>query len=191
MFAELKSRVNSSVRFLVGSGAPSNSATGVGDAGPGSTYIDFTNNVTYYNLGTAAAPVWSSLLAGQATKYRASFTTAQVNAGATILAAVLGFKWQVLDITIIAVGGNAATATTVDVLATQAAGSVKLLAVAVAALTRSAVVRAGAANATVLADGASFAANDANTAITIGKTGADLATATAILVTVDAVLVKA
>lgn len=105
-------------------------------------------------------------------------TTAQVNAGLTLLPAIAGVQYQVCDLILIAIGGNAATATTVDILGTQSASGVKLLAVAVAALTQSAVVRAGAANATVLADGASFVANDANTAITIGKTGSNLATAT-------------
>jgi hypothetical protein len=60
--------------------------------------------------------------------------------------------------------------------ATYAAANGKVA--AIAGLTRSAVLRAGATNATVLADGASFSECDANTAITIGKTGGDLATAT-------------
>ncbi len=109
---------------------------------------------------------------------RFRIATADVNSGATLLPARAGVQYQVCDIIIIAIGGAAATATTVDILGTQSTSSVKLLAVAVAALTQSSVVRAGAANATVLADGASFVANDANTAITIGKTGSSLATAT-------------
>jgi hypothetical protein len=130
-------------------------------------------------------------LSGQQTAgqlLRSRVTTANVNAGATLLAAVPGFKYRIQDITMISIGGAAATATTVDVLGTQSASSVKLLAVAVAALTQSAVVRAGAANATVLADGASFVACDANTAITIGKTGSSLATATHIDVLISYVL---
>ena len=78
----------------------------------------------------------------------------------------------------IAVGGNAGTTTTVDILATQAAASVKLMAAAIAQLTRSALLRAGATGGTILADGASFDTNDANTAITVGKTGGALDTAT-------------
>jgi hypothetical protein len=108
---------------------------------------------------------------------RKRFTIAEVNAGATILPALVGHKYRMHDAIMISVGGAAATATTVDILGTVTT-SRKLLAVAVAALTQSAVVRAGAANATVLADGASFTANDENTAITIGKTGSDVATAT-------------
>lgn len=130
-------------------------------------------------------------LTGQQTALQAArvrTTTANVNAGATLLPAVPGFKYRIQDITMISIGGNAATATTVDVLGTQSTSSVKLLAVAVASLTQSAVVRAGAANATVLADGASFVANDANTAITIGKTGSSLATATNIDVLINYVL---
>ncbi len=130
-------------------------------------------------------------LSGQQTAaqvLRSRVTTANVNAGATLLPAVPGFKYRIQDMTMIAIGGAAATATTVDILATQSTSSVKLLAVAVAALTQSAVVRAGAANATVLADGASFVANDTNTAITIGKTGSSLATATHIDVLITYVL---
>ena len=119
---------------------------------------------------------------------RSRVTTANVNAGATLLPAVPGFKYRIQDMTMISIGGAAATATTVDILATQSTSSVKLLAVAVAALTQSAVVRAGAANATVLADGASFVANDTNTAVTIGKTGSSLATATHIDVLITYVL---
>ena len=130
-------------------------------------------------------------LSGQQTTaqvLRSRVTTANVNAGATLLPAVPGFKYRIQDMTMIAIGGAAATATTVDILATQSTSSVKLLAVAVAALTQSAVVRAGATNATVLADGASFVANDTNTAITIGKTGSSLATATHIDVLITYVL---
>tara|TARA_R110000868_G_scaffold403615_1_gene681062 strand:+ start:152 stop:910 length:759 start_codon:yes stop_codon:yes gene_type:complete len=119
---------------------------------------------------------------------RSRVTTANVNAGATLLPAVPGFKYRIQDMTMISIGGAAATATTIDILATQSTSSVKLLAVAVAALTQSAVVRAGAANATVLADGASFVANDTNTAVTIGKTGSNLATATHIDVLITYVL---
>lgn len=109
---------------------------------------------------------------------RVRATIAEVNAGLTLLAAKTGVAYRINDMTMIAVGGAAGAATTVDILATQSAASVKLLATAIAALTRSAVVRAGAANATVLADGASFVRNDVGTAITLGKTGAALTTAT-------------
>lgn len=109
---------------------------------------------------------------------RTRVTTAQVNAGLTLLAALSGYKYRLVDFSLIAIGGNAATATSVDLLATQSASGVTLAAAAVAALTRSTVVKPNTANVTVLADGASFVANDANTAITIGKTGSSLATAT-------------
>ena len=82
-----------------------------------------------------------------------------------------------VDCALISIGGAAATATTVDILATQTT-AVKLLAAAVAGLTQNTLLRAGATNATILADGASFVANDVNTAITIGKTGSNVATAT-------------
>lgn len=109
---------------------------------------------------------------------RTRFSAAQVNAGATILAGVASLKYRLVDITLIAIGGSASGATDVRILATQSAGSVVLIAAAVAALTQSTVVKPNSANVTVLADGASFIQNDANTALTIGKTGGSLATAT-------------
>lgn len=102
---------------------------------------------------------------------RTRFTIAQVNAGATILAAVAGYKYRLIDCLAIAVGGAVGVLSTVDILATQAAGGVKLAAYAQASLTQSTVLRPGVAGTAVLADGASFVQNDANTAIAIGKTG--------------------
>lgn len=109
---------------------------------------------------------------------RTRFTTAQVNAGATLLSAKAGYKYRMVDVIGIAVGGAAATVTTVDVLGTQSTSSVKLAAFAQASMTRSTVLRPGVSGCAVLADGASFAACDANTAVTVGITGDDLATAT-------------
>lgn len=111
---------------------------------------------------------------------RVRTTIASVNTGATLLPAISGYKYRLIDAAVIAYGGAVATCTTVDILGTQATSSVKLVAAAQASLTQSAVLRAGEAGAAVLADGASFVANDASKAITIGKTGSDCATATGI-----------
>lgn len=108
---------------------------------------------------------------------RTRFTTAEVNAGATLLPAVPGKKYRIVDIALIAIGGNAATATSVDIRGTQSASEVNLLAAAVAGLTQNTLLRAGATNAAILAGGLSFVQNDVNTAITIAKTGSNLATA--------------
>jgi hypothetical protein len=111
---------------------------------------------------------------------RTRATTAEVNAGLTLLPALSGYKYRLVDVTMIAIGGNAATATSVDIVTTQAASAVRPIVAAVAALTRSAVVKPNSANVTVLADGASFVANDANTAVSVSKqaAGSNLATAT-------------
>jgi hypothetical protein len=110
--------------------------------------------------------------------HRERVTIAQVNAGYTLLPANTRGKYRLVDVALIAIGGAVAAATTIDILATQGGSSVKLLAVAVAALTQNTLVRAGATNATILAAGASFVVNDVNSAITIGKTGSDATTAT-------------
>ena len=109
---------------------------------------------------------------------RTRFTVAQVNAGATLLAAKAGYKYRMVDVIGIAVGGAAGAVTTVDVLGTQSSSGVKLAAFAQASMTQSTVLRPGFSGTTVLADGASFVACDANTAITVGKTGASVTTAT-------------
>jgi hypothetical protein len=119
---------------------------------------------------------------------RTRLTIAQVNAGTTLLPAIPGYRYRMQQMRMISVGGAAAAATTVNVTGTQATASVNLLAVAVAALTQSTVVTAGAANATVLADGASFAACDANTAITGSRTGSNVTTATHIDFLIDYVV---
>jgi hypothetical protein len=103
---------------------------------------------------------------------RARFTIAQVNAGATILAAVAGYKYRMIDAKLVAVGGavGVGEATTVDILGTSSTAR-KLVEGGQAAMTRSTVVRDGSAGGVVLTDGASYTQNDVNTAITIGKTG--------------------
>lgn len=102
---------------------------------------------------------------------------ADIIAGYTILAALSGFKYRMIDCLAIAIGGAAATVTTVDVKGTQSS-VVKLFAFAQAQLTQSTVLRPGVTGCTVLADGASFVACDDNTAVTIGQTGSNIATAT-------------
>lgn len=116
-------------------------------------------------------------IAGELLTVRKRFTIAQVNAGATIVPALPGVKIRMVDAMAIAVGGAAGAVTTVDIIGTLTS-SRKLVAFAQASLLQSAVLRAGGTGADVLADGASFTANDAGTAITIGKTGADVTTAT-------------
>lgn len=142
-----------------------------------------TNNIWYSFTDTNI---------GVELQIRKRFTIAEINAGATLLSALpVGFKYRMVDATMIAVGGAVGATTTVDILATASAASRKLLAVAIAALTQSAVVRAGATNATLLADGASFTANDSATAITVGKTGATATTATHVDVSFCYVIEKA
>jgi len=122
---------------------------------------------------------------GVAKTQRTRVTAAQVNAGFTLLPALPGVKWRVVDLIMITIGGAASGATDVRLLATQAAASAALGIAAIAGMTRSTVLRlgtpfatAGTASIVALADGASHVANDANTAVTAGKTGGSLATAT-------------
>lgn len=121
---------------------------------------------------------------------RTRFTIAQINAGATILAAIPGHKYRLVSCTATAYGGAVGATTTVDVSGTVSTAR-KLVAFAQASLTQSTVLKDGGTGATVLADGASYTANDANTAITIGKTGSDLTVATGVDINLCYVIEKA
>lgn len=121
---------------------------------------------------------------------RRRFTIAEINAGAELLPALYGYKYRMVDASMISIGGAVGATTTVDILATQAAAAVKLLACAIAGLTQNTLLRAGATNAAILAGGVSFVENDTNTAVTVGKTGATATTATHVDVTVQFALIE-
>jgi hypothetical protein len=127
-------------------------------------------------------------ITGMVQNVRQRFTIAEINAGATLVAAVAGKSIRMVTCKAIAVGGAAGAVTTVDVLGTLSTGR-KLVAFAQANLTQSTVLTDGGTGAAVLADGASYTANDAGTAITVGKTGSNVTTATHIDVIFDYVLV--
>ena len=113
------------------------------------------------------------------TTLRVRTLIATINAGATvILPGFAGYKWRLLDVIMIAVGGATTNVTTVDILGVQSGSSVKLAAFGQAALTQSTVLRPGIAGCTVLADGASFVACDLGQGISLSKTGAGIGGAT-------------
>lgn len=119
-----------------------------------------------------------AIVTGLVLNLRTRVTITQANAGATLLAALTGYSYRLLPASSISViGGAAGAVTTVDVLATQTSG-VKLLAFAQAQLTDDAFLAPGITGCSVLANGASFVANDAATAITVGVTGSNVTTAT-------------
>ena len=109
---------------------------------------------------------------GSVQHLRVRTTTANVNAGATLLPAIPGRSYRLVDASMISIGGAAAGATAIRITATQSASSVQLVSNTVGALTQSTRVLAGVtANSSILADGASFSACDANTAITLTASG--------------------
>lgn len=118
---------------------------------------------------------------------RQRFTIAEINAGATLLPAISGKSYRMVGAKAIAVGGAAGAVTTVDITGTVST-SRKLVAFAQANLTQSAVVVDGGTGGTVLADGASYTANDAGTAILVSKTGSSVTTATHIDIVFDYVV---
>lgn len=119
---------------------------------------------------------------------RKRFTIAEVNAGAEILPAIYGYAYRMIGARALAYGGAAGAVTTVDIIGTLSASTRKLVAYAQASLTQSTVLRDGITGGAVLADGASYVVNDPNTAISIGKTGGNVTTATGIDVEFDYVI---
>src|SRR4029077_15001057 len=109
---------------------------------------------------------------------RVRSTVAAVNAGVTLLAAVPGKAYRLHDASLVAIGGAVTTATSVDIKATQATAAVSLVVGAQANLTQSTLIRAGATGGAILANGASFMANDVNTAITLITVGGGITVAT-------------
>ena len=120
---------------------------------------------------------------------RLRVVTADVNAGKELLPALPGLCYQMTYMAEISYGGSAATVTTVDITGTQSSSSVKLMAGAQASLAQSTLVVAGATGGTILADGASFAVCDVNTAINVSCTTNNLATSTGIDFIVGFVLI--
>lgn len=139
------------------------------------------------NLEADTATVTNLRATGAILNVRKRFTIAEVNAGATLVPAVTGKSIRMVACKAISVGGAAGAVTTVDVLGTLSTGR-KLVAYAQANLTQSTVLVDGGTGGAVLADGASYTANDAGTAITVNKTGSNVTTATHIDVIFDYVL---
>lgn len=187
---EIRDRANNDVFDCVGSGAPTNgtSGTGAGITGPGSSYFDLTNKKLYHNVNTKASPYWVEVGVGMVRNIRQRNTIAEVNAGATLIPAVPGLKARLVDMAMIAIGGAVGAATAVVINGVQSTSTVALASVAIAALTQNTIVYPGVANFSILAGGASFVQNDVNTAITVGKTGSNITTATHIDFNVSYVL---
>ena len=144
-------------------------------------------NITGATAITGALTLGSTLVSPGTASYgtytlRTRVPIASVNSGVTLLAAISGRKIRIVDCYMIAYGG-AVTSTTATgaVLKGYQSGSVNLFVVNKAQLTESALNRFGTTSTTILADGASLIANDANNAITfIANGGSDLAGATGI-----------
>lgn len=118
---------------------------------------------------------------GTPVSVRVNVTASALNGGTvTLLPAVAGLKYRLIDAKLIAKGGNAAGATAVVVGGTQSGSGVSLMSAAVAALTQNAWASTNSANVTMIAT--ADAQNDANTAITLARTGSNLTGATDVTV---------
>lgn len=121
---------------------------------------------------------------------RVRVTLAQVIAGYELLPALAGYAYRLINWSVTAIGGAAATATSVDLIGTRGAASVRLAVNAVSAMSENTRIGLGHANSVILAAGASFTPLDANTAVTIGQQsgGSNLATCTHVDVVLDYVM---
>lgn len=186
MFAMIKELLNKDCPILPFNGVPVNGASGTyaGKAGIGAQIINYASGVLYVNTGTKAAPNWQQYsVSGNISNFtiRTRVTTAQANAGLTpvVPSPGAGRALRLIDAMMIAIGGAAATATSVRLTGTRGTSAVQLYVQPVAGLGQSVVARPAAA-ATVQADGASFTLLDANTPILQTVDNNNLATATAI-----------
>lgn len=112
---------------------------------------------------------------------RKRFTAAQVNAsgGTPVVEGIPGHKLRLVNATLVAVGGNSAGATHVELASKQGESAVKLVRVAVAGLADNAVTNMFAAsNVTLLNAGASLASNNAGEPINITRVTNNLTGAT-------------
>jgi hypothetical protein len=103
-------------------------------------------------------------------------TTAQT--ANELVPALPGYGIRIIDGALVAIGGAVTSATSVDILGTKAGSASRPLVAAVAALTQSTLLRMGAANAVILADGASFTIHDAGTGLNLVRVGSAITVAT-------------
>lgn len=63
IWAMIRALVNNGCPLVTNAGAPTSGTSGtfVGQAGPGSLLIDYTNAVFYINTGTLASPTWTRI----------------------------------------------------------------------------------------------------------------------------------
>jgi hypothetical protein len=172
--------VKEASRVLVTTGAAYSKGVGLRQDAAGkaiagtSEYMRALEASTGANQAKAVSCYFGSVGVGNPNEVKAArfvVTTAQLNAGITLLPALSGIQYRLHDASFIAVGGAVTGATLVDLNATQGASSVKLVSNAVAALTQNTLLRAGAANSNILAGGASFAPCDTNTAVNLAAVG--------------------
>ena len=123
---------------------------------------------TGVSADTDAADTGDARADGISFNVRLRVTTSDMNAGKEVLPALSGKRYRIIDCHVIAVGGDmeASVATGIAICGTQTTPQ-KLFEVLLEAGVQSAICRPGDANTNILADGASFVQNDANTAITV------------------------
>lgn len=180
-----------SLATLAGNPIPEGTLGWDKDSGSLSRYVAgaWVTSIVQSSIGASdlgASTVQGATLSDKVVRsVRRRCTIDEINAGVTILAANTGYKYRIVGVTAIAYGGAVGGTTTVDILGTQAAGSVQLVTFAQANLTQSTLLFDGGSGSVILADGASYVANDVSTAITVGKTGGSLTTATGVDIKIE------
>ena len=107
-------------------------------------------------------------------------TVAELNADQIVLPAVAGKGYRLISFNLIPYGGGTCSAlTSLELEGFQTSG-VDLVSLAQASMTQSNPMIVGAAGVTILADGATYAVNDDNKALTATVTGTDAATCTGV-----------
>ena len=119
---------------------------------------------------------------------RERVTAAALNAAdVELLPAIAGKRYRMVACKILAYGGAVGATTTIDVVSDNDT-EVVLVAFAQASLTEDTVLKDAGTGAAVLAAGASYVSNVANTSISLANTGSNITTATGVDIILDYVI---
>lgn len=151
----------------------------------------FTGAATFAGAVTASSTIAGAAEGNAIINSRHRVTTAEINAGHTLITVPAALKFRLVSAKAVPYGGAATGSDSVDVLV----GASKLVAFTIGdgwlqstSLQDGLTQKAKTASGVILADGASYITQAAGADITIGKTGADLATCTGIDIVLSYVL---
>lgn len=125
IWANLTQIAQNDIWQIADAGAPTSgtSGTGVGFAGPGSTYVNITTGDKYINTNTKASPTWSILASGGFDPQAGIVASGTATSGATTATSIVVASALTTDIPLVT--WKVAPQTTAHIIATvSAAGTI-------------------------------------------------------------------